>query len=60
MVPLFCLEICACCRNLSSHKEDKEYVLNEACRQNKIWQDMGLPKIIVSVNLTSADFYQEI
>lgn len=39
-------------------KKISEYVLNEACRQNKIWQDMGLPKIIVSVNLTSADFYQ--
>ncbi len=35
-----------------------EYVLAEACRQNKSWQDMGLPKIVVSVNLTSADFYQ--
>jgi len=35
-----------------------EFVVNEACRQNKLWQDMGLPPIAVSVNLTSVDFYQ--
>jgi EAL domain-containing protein (putative c-di-GMP-specific phosphodiesterase class I) len=34
------------------------YVLNEACRQNKLWQDKGLPPLTVSVNLTSVDFYQ--
>lgn len=34
------------------------FVLLEACRQNKAWQDAGLPKVTVSVNLTSADFYQ--
>ena len=34
------------------------FVLREACRQNKEWQDKGLPKITVSVNLTSTDFYQ--
>lgn len=33
------------------------YVLNEACMQNKRWQNLGLPNIIMSVNLTSADFY---
>lgn len=39
-------------------KKISQYVLDEASKQNKIWQDMGLPKIVVSVNLTSADFYQ--
>lgn len=34
------------------------FVLREACRQNKLWQDKGMPKIAVSVNLTSTDFYQ--
>jgi diguanylate cyclase (GGDEF)-like protein len=34
------------------------FVLNEACRQNKLWQDKGLPPLTVSVNLTSVDFYQ--
>lgn len=27
------------------------YVLREACRQNKAWQDAGLPKLMVAVNL---------
>lgn len=36
-----------------------EFVMNEACRQNKKWQDMGLPKIVMSINLTSEDFYQK-
>lgn len=36
-----------------------EYVMHEACRQNKIWQNMGLPPIIMSINLTSEDFYQK-
>ncbi|MDO5560282.1 MAG: bifunctional diguanylate cyclase/phosphodiesterase [Oscillospiraceae bacterium] len=36
-----------------------DYVVREACRQNKRWQDMNLPNIIVSVNLTSEDFYQK-
>ena len=35
-----------------------DFVLYEACRQNKEWQDMGLPKFTVSINLTSVDFYQ--
>ena len=34
------------------------FVLYEACRQNKAWQDAGLQKITVSINLTSVDFYQ--
>ncbi|MBP0961332.1 MAG: EAL domain-containing protein, partial [Oscillospiraceae bacterium] len=36
-----------------------EYVMDEACRQNKIWQNMGLPPIVMSINLTSEDFYQK-
>lgn len=35
-----------------------EFVVNEACQQNKRWQNMGLPHMSVSVNLTSIDFYQ--
>ena len=34
------------------------FVLYEACRQNKVWQDMGLAPITVSINLTAIDFYQ--
>jgi len=29
-----------------------EWVFREACKQNKQWQDMGLPPIIVSVNFS--------
>ena len=35
-----------------------EFVLKEACYQNKKWQNNGLGKIGVSVNLSSVDFYQ--
>lgn len=35
-----------------------EFVLNEACRQNKKWQDQGLPPLCISINLSSVDFYQ--
>ena len=35
------------------------FVLFETCRQTKLWQTMGLPEIVVSINLTSTDFYQE-
>ena len=34
------------------------FVLLEACRQAKQWQDMGLPPFTISVNLSSVDFYQ--
>lgn len=34
------------------------FVLHEACRQNKEWQDKGYPPITVSINLTAVDFYQ--
>lgn len=36
-----------------------EYVLNEGCRQNKMWQKMGFPNIVMSINFTSTDFYQK-
>lgn len=35
-----------------------DWVLEEACRQNKEWQDAGLPKIPVSVNLSIRQFLQ--
>lgn len=34
------------------------FVLKEACRQNKEWQDKGFDPITVSINLTAVDFYQ--
>jgi diguanylate cyclase (GGDEF)-like protein/PAS domain S-box-containing protein len=35
-----------------------EWVLREACRQNKAWQDAGLPAARVSVNLSARQFQQ--
>lgn len=35
------------------------FVLDEACRQTKLWQTMGLPEIVMSINFSSTDFYQE-
>ncbi|WP_124951392.1 putative bifunctional diguanylate cyclase/phosphodiesterase [Sulfuriferula thiophila] len=35
-----------------------EWILNEACRQNKSWQEAGLPPISVSVNLSPIQFRQ--
>ncbi|WP_345812868.1 EAL domain-containing protein [Paraburkholderia sp. PREW-6R] len=35
-----------------------EWVLREACRQNKAWQDQGLPAARVSVNLSARVFQQ--
>ena len=35
-----------------------DFVLKEACRQNKEWQDKGYPPVTVSINLTAVDFYQ--
>ena len=31
------------------------WVMDEACRQNRAWQDMGLPKIGVAVNVSAVD-----
>jgi len=33
-----------------------EWILQEACRQNRAWQDAGLPPISVSVNLSPIQF----
>ena len=33
-----------------------DWVLREACRQNKAWQDAGLPPIVVSVNVSARQF----
>ena len=35
-----------------------EWVLRTACRQNKAWQDMGLPHIRMAVNLSARQFRQ--
>ncbi|MGE8203217.1 EAL domain-containing protein [Heyndrickxia sp. NPDC080065] len=35
-----------------------EWVLYEACRQNKAWQNMGYPPIRVAVNISSRQFQQ--
>ncbi|WP_249865309.1 putative bifunctional diguanylate cyclase/phosphodiesterase [Paenibacillus konkukensis] len=36
-----------------------EWVLQEACRQNKLWQDQGLVHVPVSVNLSTRQFLQQ-
>lgn len=33
-----------------------EWVLRTACKQNKAWQDMGLPRISIAVNITTKQF----
>lgn len=33
-----------------------QWVLQEACRQNKEWQDMGLPRLRIAVNLSVEQF----
>ncbi|MEJ2423053.1 MAG: EAL domain-containing protein [Candidatus Thiodiazotropha sp.] len=35
-----------------------EWVLQEACRQNKVWQDAGYAPIRVAINLSSMQFIQ--
>lgn len=35
------------------------WVIREACRQNKEWQDMGLPPLRISVNLSLRQFRSE-
>lgn len=34
------------------------YAFYESCRQNVQWQKMGLPPIVISINLTSVDLYE--
>jgi len=36
-----------------------DWVLHEACRQNKAWQDAGLPHIGVSVNVSARQFREK-
>lgn len=36
-----------------------EWVLQEACRQNKVWQEAGFPKLCVAVNLSARQFQQQ-
>lgn len=36
-----------------------EWVLREACRQNKAWQDAGMARMRVSVNLSARQFHQQ-
>jgi EAL domain-containing protein (putative c-di-GMP-specific phosphodiesterase class I) len=36
-----------------------EWVINEACRQNKAWQKAGLEKIVVSVNVSGIQFARQ-
>ncbi|RKZ94458.1 MAG: hypothetical protein DRQ40_05825 [Gammaproteobacteria bacterium] len=36
-----------------------EWTLHEACHQNKAWQDKGLPKIKISVNLSPRQFQHQ-
>jgi diguanylate cyclase (GGDEF)-like protein len=38
--------------------EIDNWVFREACRQNKEWQDAGLKKISVSVNISARHFFQ--
>ncbi|RCX16711.1 diguanylate cyclase (GGDEF)-like protein [Fontibacillus phaseoli] len=35
-----------------------EWVLREACRQNKVWQSQGLAKFPVAVNISARHFFQ--
>lgn len=35
------------------------YAIYEACRQTKQWQKIGLPELVMSLNLSSTDFYQD-
>ncbi|QXE01976.1 EAL domain-containing protein [Terribacillus sp. DMT04] len=35
-----------------------EWVLHSACKQNKMWQEMGLEPLIMAVNLSASQLYQ--
>jgi diguanylate cyclase (GGDEF)-like protein/PAS domain S-box-containing protein len=36
-----------------------DWILREACRQNKAWQDAGLRHIVMSINLSTRQFRQQ-
>jgi len=36
-----------------------DWVLHEACRQNKAWQDSGLPPVNISVNISARQFKEK-
>ena len=36
-----------------------DWVLREACRQNKAWQDAGMPPISVCVNVSARQFREK-
>jgi EAL domain-containing protein (putative c-di-GMP-specific phosphodiesterase class I) len=36
-----------------------DWVLHEACRQNKAWQDAGLPSVNISVNISARQFREK-
>jgi len=36
-----------------------EWILRTACAQNKAWQDMGIPPVIVAVNISARQFRQK-
>lgn len=36
-----------------------EWVIQQACQQAKAWQDAGLPKIVIAVNLSAIQFRQK-
>jgi diguanylate cyclase (GGDEF)-like protein len=36
-----------------------EWVLHEACRQNRAWQEAGLPPVVMAVNLSAVQFRQK-
>lgn len=40
-------------------KQIGQWILFEACRQNKEWQDAGFNNIVVSVNLSPKQFHQQ-
>jgi diguanylate cyclase (GGDEF)-like protein/PAS domain S-box-containing protein len=35
-----------------------EWMIKKVCQQNKKWQDLGLPKVCISVNLSARQFQQ--
>jgi diguanylate cyclase (GGDEF)-like protein len=36
-----------------------EWVMNEACRQNRAWQKAGLPEIVIAVNVSGIQFARQ-